>query len=230
MFGHMIYYSNDLCVLKSDGEVYRIEGKPEDLSDDIESESPVEFELVGNRAVNLKRVYFGPDMKAVLRGNKKIEKYKDNMFGPYIDDCEGAIRDLYIGILDLPYNADKTYIENVLQEIGATCYAPKAHNHQTHKVKLNIGSKKCEFESDLIHIGLSYPITRLKNQLEVDKAEAEFSKYYNEIDKKYREIVNKNHNIRDIQRSLYSCNVLYRLYYEYKYKDKSYDYLKFKMA
>jgi hypothetical protein len=229
-FGTMIYYGHDFCALKSDGEVYRIVGTTEDLPEGIGSESAVEFELSGNRAINLKPVFFGPDIKAVLRGVKKIEQFESNSFGPYIDDCEGAIRHLYIGTLNLPFNSDKSYIEQTLKEIGAMSYAHKSAHHKTKQVKFTINNKSYEFENDLIHIALSYPITRLKNQIEVDKAEAELSQYYNEIDKKYREIEAKNNKIINIQQLIYSGGYLSRLYYSNKFKDKSYDYLKMKMA
>lgn len=77
---------------------------------------------------------------------------------------------------------------------------------------------------------MSYPITRLKNQEAVDKAEADFTDYYNEIDRKYNDSANRNRNTLDIQHSLYMNGVLSRMYYAHKYKDKSYDYLKIKMA
>jgi len=222
MIGTVVAWGDIFLTISTKDEVYRTEGLPVD-GDNISLDSPVEFNVVDNRAVNVKRVYFAPNMNALKRDIHNVIVIDEGV--EYCNDyaCEGAKHYQVFGRMNMPLTKNTNTLDVILpimKKLGANWCQ---REHKPIKLKVMDGDKSVDVYDYSFQGGLVATLTRFKDEEAEQKAWNEFFELHSKLHSDFFKICFEHIRIVDVQKKLYFGNRLKRKYHAFKYSSPKYD-------
>lgn len=226
MIGTIVAWGDKFLTISTKEEVYRTIDNPYDevvTDDGIYLDCSVEFDVVDNRAVNLKRVYFAPDMSALLINIHKIEVFNENDTYCNELESEGSLHYQIIGRVSTRLTKNKNTLDiimPVMRELGLNlCH----REYNPLKLTVKDGEKPVEVYDHSFQVGIISTFTRVKDAETEKKAWSEYNKFSSEIHDKYFKLCFEDIEILEIQKKLYFGSSLSRKYNQFKYRNAKYD-------
>lgn len=225
MIGSVVAWDEKFLVISTGEEVYRTEHNPSvdyDNKNGIGLEDSVEFDIANNRAVNLKKIFFAPDMNALRRSINKIEVFNQKDIPDYEQESEGAKIHDDFGDLSAKYTRNPNPLDLVLpimKELGFNlCYI-----YDSSKQIATDDDKMVYVYDHSFHVGIVATLTRVKDEDAQTQAFADYEAYKDEMNIRYLKMCSKHAGILRIQNKLYFGNKLSRKYANLKLSPEKHD-------
>jgi hypothetical protein len=225
MIGTVVAWGFKFLTISTENEVYRTEGMPTD-GDNVCLDAPVEFDLVDNRAVNVKRVYFAPNMPALRRDIHNVVVMDEGV--EYCNELAGEGSKHYQGFgrMNTPLTRNTNTLDVILpimKKLGANWCQ---REHKPIRLKVMDGDKSVEVYDYSFQGGLVVTLTRVKDQEAEQKAWDEFFELHSQLHDDFFKLCFEYIGTVDIQKDLYFGSKLKRKYNQFKYRASKYDYAK----
>lgn len=223
MIGTVVAWGFKFLTISTENEVYRTEGMPTD-GDNVCLDAPVEFDLVDNRAVNVKRVYFAPNMAALRRDIHNVVVMDEGV--EYCNELAGEGSKHYQGFgqMNTPLTRNTNTLDVILpimKKLGANWCQ---REHKPIRLKVMDGDKSVEVYDYSFQGGLVVTLTRVKDQEAEQKAWDEFFELHSQLHDDFFKLCFEYIGTVDIQKDLYFGSKLKRKYNQFKYRSAKYDY------
>jgi hypothetical protein len=226
MIGTVIAWDDKFIVISTGEEVYRTENNPYGdvyVEGSVSLDVSVEFEVINNRAVNIKRLFFAPDMTALRKNIHKIEVFNENEACCDEMENEGSKRYENFGRLALKLTKNPNTLDVILpvvKELGLNLC-----NHENKPIKLTVmdGNKAVDVYDHSFNVGIVSTLTRVKDSEAEKKAWAEYEQFSHDMNTRYFEMCFKHIDIVNIQKKLYFGSKLSRKYNQFKFSSAKYD-------
>jgi hypothetical protein len=225
MIGTVVAWGFKFLTISTENEVYRTEKMPPD-GDDIALDHPVEFDLVDNRAVNVKRVYFAPNMAALRRDIHNVVVIKEDE--EYCNElpCEGSKHYQPFGRMHMPLTKKTNTLDvmvPIMKKLGANFCYPEG---KPIKLKVMDGDKSVDVYDHSFQGGLIATLTRVKDAEAEKKAWDEFMEFHSELHDSFFSLFSEHVQTVNIQKELYFGSKIKRKYNQFKYRSAKYDHAK----
>ena len=225
MIGTVVAWGFKFLTISTETDVYRTEGMPVD-GDNVCLDAPVEFDVVDNRAVNVKRVYFAPNMPALRRDIHNVVVIQEDE--EYCNElaCEGSKHYQPFGRMNTPLTRNTNTLDVILpimKKLGANWCQ---REHKPIRLKVMDGDKSVDVYDYSFQGGLLATLTSVKDKQAEQKAWDEFFDLHNKLHDDFFKICFEHIAIVNIQKDLYFGSKLKRKYNQFKYRSTKYDYAK----
>lgn len=229
MIGEVISWQNDFIVISTGEEVYRTENNPYGqvyVEGDVSLDTSVEFDVINNRAVNVKRIFFAPNMNALRRDIHQIKMFNENDTFCNELEREGSLHYETFGRISSILTKNKNDLDvimPIMKKLGVNlCH------RETKPITLTVmdGNQKVDVYDHCFQVGIISTLTRFNNLEASKKAWDEYEDYSAALNSHYYKMCLEYHKAVDIQKKLYFGSALKRKYNAFKYGSPKYNYLK----
>lgn len=228
MIGEIVWASfYDEYIILSGKTPYYIKGTvPEAISLDEPIEFDIKIENGQTIPLNMKRVYFGPNMKNINKSVKCIKSYSeienlDNEIGNYEGRFNVESRTIVLR-LSKQENC-KDIIDKVVNESGCNYYMIKetalVGEIEENNSKLNVYQVHIEF-------GIYYSLTKYENVDDYYQSLEDLEKYVEDKMANVSKIESREIDIYIKQDDIYFSNPIAKIFYKLKYNFNKNEYLK----
>lgn len=229
MIGTVIAWDDKFIVISTGEEVYRTENNPYGdvyVEGSVSLDVSVEFDLVDNRAVNVKRVFFAPNMAVLRRDIHNVVVMDEGV--EYCNELAGEGSKHYqpFGRMNTPLTRNTNTLDVILpimKKLGANWCQ---REHKPIRLKVMDGDKSVDVYDYSFQGGLLATLTRVKDKQAEQKAWDEFFDLHNKLHDDFFKICFEHIAIVNIQKDLYFGSKLKRKYNQFKYRSTKYDYAK----
>lgn len=229
MIGEIVWASfYDEYIILSGKTPFYIKGTvPEGISLDEPIEFDIKIENGQTIPLNMKRVYFGPNMKNINKSVKCIKSYSeienlDNEIGNY----EGRLRVDRSRTIVLRLSKQencKDIIDKVVSESGCNYYMIK----ETALVgEIEENNSKLKIYQVHIEFGIYYSLTKYENVDEYYQSLEDLEKYVEDKMANVSKIESREIDIYVKQDDIYFSNPIAKIFYKLKYNFNKNEYLK----
>lgn len=229
MIGTVIAWDDKFIVISTGEEVYRTENNPYGdvyVEGSVSLNVSVEFEVINNRAVNIKRLFFAPNMAALRRDIHNVVVMDEGV--EYCNELAGEGSKHYqpFGRMNTPLTRNTNTLDVILpimKKLGANWCQ---REHKPIRLKVMDGDKSVDVYDYSFQGGLIATLTRVKDQEAEKKAWDEFFDLHNKLHDDFFKICFEYIETVNIQKDLYFGSKLKRKYNQFKYRSAKYDYAK----
>jgi len=229
MIGTVIAWDDKFIVISTGEEVYRTENNPYGdvyVEGSVSLDVSVEFEVINNRAVNIKRLFFAPNMAALRRDIHNVVVMDEGV--EYCNELAGEGSKHYqpFGRMNTPLTRNTNTLDVILpimKKLGANWCQ---REHKPIRLKVMDGDKSVDVYDYSFQGGLIATLTRVKDQEAEKKAWDEFFDLHNKLHDDFFKICFEHIETVNIQKDLYFGSKLKRKYNQFKYRSAKYDYAK----
>lgn len=229
MIGTVVAWGNNFLTISTENEVYRTVDNPygdEATDDGISLDDPVEFDVIDNRAVNLQKVFFAPNMVELNKNiNNCVILQEDD---DYCNDDikEGARHYQVFGRICTRLTKNSNTLDSMNPMIKKLGVNLAIREHKPIKLNVKDGQKPVIVYDHSFEVGLLVHLTRVKDLAASNKAWSEYNYFSSQLHDKYFEICFEEIEAVRIQQKLYFGSSLSRKFNEFKYKSSKYDNIK----
>ena len=229
MIGTVVAWGNNFLTISTEDEVYRTVDNPygdEATDDGICLDDPVEFDLIDNRAVNLQRVFFAPNMAELHKNINNVMVLQEGEEYCNDDEQEGARHYQIFGRICTRLTKNSNTLDSMtpmIKKLGVNLAV-----RENKPIKLNVidGKKPLVVYDHSFEVGLLVHLTRVKDLAASNKAWSEYNDFSSKLHDKYFEICFEEIEAVRVQQKLYFGSSLSRKLNGFKYKSAKYNYAK----
>ena len=229
MIGTVIAWDDEFIVVSTGKEVYRTENNTYGdvyVEGCISLDVTVEFDVIDNRAVNVKRLFFAPDMAALRRNIHNIVVLNKNEY--YCNElaCEGSKHYQPLGLMKIALTKNTNTLDVILPIMKKLGINFCTIEDKPIKLKAIDGDKSVDVYEHSFYGGLIATLTRFKDIESEKKAWAEFMDFHSECGNEFDSLYSEHIRTLNIQKELYFRDDFKRKWNKFKYKSAKYDYAK----
>lgn len=229
MIGTVVAWGNNFLTISTEDEVYRTVDNPygdEATDDGISLDDPVEFDLIDNRAVNLKRVFFAPNMAELHKNINNVMVLQEGEEYCNDDEQEGARHYQIFGRICTRLTRNSNTLDSMTPMIKKLGVNLAVRENKPIRLNVKDGDKPIVVYDHSFEVGLLVHLTRVKDFAAAKKAWSEYNVFSSQLHDKYFEICFEEIEAVRIQQKLYFGSSLRRKFNHFKYKSTKYDNVK----
>lgn len=229
MIGTVVAWGNNFLTISTEDEVYRTVDNPygdEATDDGICLDDPVEFDLIDNRAVNLQRVFFAPNMADLHKNINNVMVLQEGEEYYNDDEQEGARHYQIFGRICTRLTKNSNTLDSMTPMIKKLGVNLAVRENKPIKLNVKDGDKPIVVYDHSFEVGLFVHLTRVKDLAAAKKAWAEYNEFSSQLHDRYFEICFEEIEAVRIQQKLYFGSSLRRKFNHFKYKSTKYDNVK----
>ncbi len=229
MIGTVVAWGDKFLTISTEDEVYRTVDNPygdEATDDGIGLDDPVEFDLIDNRAVNLQRVFFAPNMADLHKNINNVMVLQEGEEYYNDDEQEGARHYQIFGRICTRLTKNNNTLDSMTPMIKKLGVNLAVRENKPIKLNVKDGNKPIIVYDHSFEIGLLVHLTRVKDSTTAKKAWSEYNDFSSKLHDRYFEICFEEIEAVRIQQKLYFGSSLRRKWNHFKYKSAKYDNVK----
>lgn len=226
MIGSVIAWDDNFIVISTGEEVYRTETNPYGdiyIDGKVSMDTSVEFDVVNNRAVNIKRIFFAPDMNALRKNISKIEVFNENDIYCNEFECEGSLHYESFGRLAMKLTKNPNTLDIMLPAMKKLGVNLCKRENRPIKLTVHDGDKAIDVYDHSFQVGIVSTLTRVKDLEAEKKAWAEYAQFSHDMNTRFFEMCFEQIELVNIQKKLYFGSRLSRKYNNFKFSSAKYD-------